>query len=207
MPGKTEARWRIHPVSLCQFVSPFLFLSASHLVQIVRTPLGTAGRESMHGWDSMRESVCSVYECLSACFRLQWDKSLIFALPAVSQTQWSFCRRVGRAGGRRKWRKRFLRVLPRHISCAEVNHISGKRRSVSRACSRAAQHCQPGCLLEAQQMEASPETRAVSSICWTLRISLFDGLTAGEAWCLFCTVYELLEINHLSMKHTKHTKS
>ena len=92
-------------------------------------------------------SICSVYECLSTYLHLCWDKSFIFL--AVSQTP--------SAAG--KSRKTFLRVSPEaHLPCLEANQVPGNRRSVSRACSGAAQLCRLGCHLDAHQIDASPET-------------------------------------------------
>lgn len=73
----------MHPISLClsvcQFVSPFRSFTASHLLQTVRTLLGTAGWESAHCWDS------SLDECVSTLH--------VFSRMKVRFSSWSLYHR------------------------------------------------------------------------------------------------------------------
>ena len=187
--------------SLCQFVSP-LFSPSLPLIfaQIVRTPLGAAGWESMHCWDGMRESILL---CL-------WMRVYLFFLFFPSQMQvWSSSpprciadklELLFKRGGAEERGENDFSVAD--LLCSEVNHISGERRSVSRARSRAAQLCQRVC------QPGSPPNGDITAN-GSRRLNLLDSMLVDWLWGCFCppdtppdkplvfSASEQLKINHL----------
>lgn len=110
-------------------------------------------------------------------------------------------------GSGRKVEKTISLSSPWQISCAwRWNCVSGERRSVSRACSGTAQRRQPGCHLEAHQMEASPETEPCPQSVGLYLLTYFEDFFVWRAHhrrnCGSFSLSQQLEMNHFSMKHT-----
>lgn len=186
MLGRSEARWRIHPISLClsvcQFVFPFPSFPASHLLQ--RTLLGTAGWESMHCWDRLRESSMNARRLpVFSLIKVWFSSRLLYH----RQTRAS----IKGGGGQKKEENDLFVFSVEDLLCSGVNCISGDEIS-----EQSLQWSSPA--LSAWVPPGSPPngciTRKQSCVlnmldctCWlALRISLFDGFATRESTRLFC---------------------